>query len=261
MTAKTKKKSEKSGIGKKAVLWGLVVVAGGLAFGIVLPVSAQLLDGEEQAFLAQINAYREGSPLCWDGRAGAGAGGWVPWPAGSSPTLSLSAALTRAAEAHTQVMVTQNCFDHVCAGEPDLPGRVAQAGYPSSWRFLAENLVAGAETAREAFRMWRESEGHNRNMLACRARAIGIARAFGPGTRYGWYWTTVFGDVVDASPAPSPSRSPLREFDINGNDLLDDPEFFATIDAWVQGDLSDYWFFLAIDLWVTRSPISSASSG
>ena len=252
MTAKTTKKNS---IGKKAALWGLVVA--GLALGIVLPTSAQLLDAEEQAFLAQINAYREGSPLCWDGRAG----GWVPWPAGSSPTLSLSTALTRAAEAHTTVMIAQNCFDHVCAGEPDLRGRVAQAGYPSSWRFLAENLVAGAETAREAFRMWRESEGHNRNMLACQPRAIGIARGFGPGTSYGWYWTTVFGDVVDASPTPSPSGSPLSEFDRNGNDLVDDPEFFAMIDAWVQGDLSDYWFFLAIDLWVTQSPISSVSSG
>jgi len=237
-------------------LWGLLL--GGLILGVAFsaPARAQTLDAEEQAFLAQINAYREGSPLGWDGAFG----GWVPWPAGSSRTLRLSTALTRAAEAHTLTMIRQGCFEHRCPGEPDLRRRVAQAGYPSSWRFLAENLVAGAETAREAFQAWRGSEGHNRNMLACQARAIGIARSYGPGTPYGWYWTTDFGDVVEASILPpASSGNPIETFDTNGNDRIDDPEFFALIDAWVRGSVSDFWFFLGIDLWVTQAPISSAT--
>ncbi len=51
----------------------------------------------------------------------------------------------------------------------------------------------------------------------------------------------------------------LKRFDRNGNDLLDDPEFFAIIDAWVARELDDATFFLAIDLWVGRRPISSVA--
>lgn len=53
----------------------------------------------------------------------------------------------------------------------------------------------------------------------------------------------------------------LRGFDANGNDRLDDPEFFAVIDAWIAGMLDDATFFLAIDLWVAQRPISSAGTG
>lgn len=62
-------------------------------------------------------------------------------------------------------------------------------------------------------------------------------------------------------PEEGEGGSPLKRFDLNNNDLIDDPEFFAIIDAWVAGELDDATFFLAIDLWVIRRPISSISMG
>ena len=43
------------------------------------------------------------------------------------------------------------------------------------------------------FDQWRNSSGHNKNMLNLNVRAIGIGRASKSASRYGWYWTTTFG--------------------------------------------------------------------
>lgn len=59
---------------------------------------------------------------------------------------------------------------------------------------------------------------------------------------------------------PGGGFSPLKRFDINNNDLIDDPEFFQIIDAWIAGQLDDRTFFQAIDLWVSQRRISSAST-
>lgn len=64
---------------------------------------------------------------------------------------------------------------------------------------------------------------------------------------------------VEAPPGGG-SAHPLKRFDVNGNDLIDDPEFFAIIDAWIAGQLDDPTFFQAIDLWVSQRPLSSASA-
>jgi len=40
--------------------------------------------------------------------------------------------------------------------------------------------------------------------------------------------------------------------------VIDDPEFFALIDAWIAQQLSDSMFFQAVDLWISQSLISSA---
>jgi hypothetical protein len=79
--------------------------------------------------------------------------------------------------------------------------------YPDSYR--AENLAAGYETAEEAFQAWRESPGHNRNMLDGNQRVIGIARLETGGSEFGWYWTTDFGSEQDpTSHAPGePSQA------------------------------------------------------
>ena len=60
---------------------------------------------------------------------------------------------------------------------------------------------------------------------------------------------------------PRPGGGTLKSFDVNNNDLIDDAEFFAIIDAWINGQLDDVLFFDAIDLWVSQRPISSAEIG
>ena len=75
-----------------------------------------------------------------------------------------------------------------------------------------ENIAAGTQTAAEAMQTWQGSAEHNANMLNASFGAIGIGRAYDPNSQYGWYWTTIFGDVSDGpgwlcGQAPPPSKS------------------------------------------------------
>lgn len=213
-------------------------------------LTANAQDREEAALLTLINAYRNQSALCWNDVQ------WVAWPRGSARTLQFSAALARAALSHNLTMIAQNCFAHICPGEPSLDRRVEAAGYPSTWHSLWENLSAGYETASTAFGGWLDSEEHKQNALACQARAVGISRRFGAQTTFHWYWTVDFGDVLDTAPSNGGSPS-LKSFDVNRNGRIDDPEFFAITDAWIAGRLDDATFFQAIDLWISQQNIST----
>ena len=56
--------------------------------------------------------------------------------------------------------------------------------------------------------------------------------------------------------APPGKGGVLSQFDINRNDLIDDPEFLDILEAWIAVQISDETFFHAIDLWLTQTPIS-----
>jgi hypothetical protein len=67
---------------------------------------------------------------------------------------------------------------------------------------------------------------------------------------------------IGGEPSPSPPLTCggkcLKNFDRDDNDLLEDDEFFALIDAWIEGRIEDAVFFQGIDLWISQQPISSA---
>ncbi len=130
------------------------------------------IDAEEQLFLKLINDYRAAN--------GKGA-------------LTLNAQLSAAAAAHSLDMGLRNYFNHTNKQGKDVGNRASGAGY--RWKVIGENLAAGTvqNTAAEAFAMWQSSPGHNQNMLDSDFREIGIGREQVPGSRYEWYWTTVFG--------------------------------------------------------------------
>jgi len=143
-----------------------------------------------QAFLAIINRYRSRSSQCWD----MAAQGWIAWPGWATRNLTLSQPLNDAAVYHSRFMAEHDCFAHNCPGEEDLPARVERFGY-TGWTLIGENIAAGVEAPEEAFEAWRSSPDHNRNMLTCQFRDLGVGRVYDPDPddRYRWYWTTVFG--------------------------------------------------------------------
>jgi len=63
---------------------------------------------------------------------------------------------------------------------------------------MSENLAAGNADAQGTFTQWKNSPGHNLNMLSPSANYIGIGRATGGGT-FGVYWTNVFGGAFEQS--------------------------------------------------------------
>lgn len=63
---------------------------------------------------------------------------------------------------------------------------------------------------------------------------------------------------VEIAPPGGGLFSPLKRYDANGNNLVDDPEFFAIIDAWIAERIDNNSFFKAVDLWVSQGSIASA---
>ncbi len=243
-----------------------------LLFAFLLLLSnfgASALDSVESTFLTLINQYRNQSDQCYDSMNQS----WQAWPAGSSRDLTEAPSLSSASRTHNQTMIAGNCFSHQCPGEAPFDERALNAGYPG-FGFLAENIAAGYETAEGAMTGWRNSSGHNQNMLACRARAIGIARDFGAATDMGWHWTTMFGDVIQLGggnvpvpqppPPPQPTPQPQppvagghpgQAFDLDRNCSLENIEFFGAVDAWIGSSLENISFFQIVDAWIGSTSI------
>jgi uncharacterized protein YkwD/uncharacterized protein YraI len=147
------------------------------------------VDSEEVAFLALINDYRAAS--------------------GMRP-LSVSSSLSSAAAYHSVDMATKGYLAHTLLDGTTVEQNMANFGYQGGTH--GENIAAGTETAGEAMQTWQGSAEHNANMLNGNFGAVGIGRAFDASSPYGWYWTTIFGDVSDGpgwlcGEAAPPSKS------------------------------------------------------
>src|SRR5437867_2568938 len=132
------------------------------------------LDGEAQTFLTLINSYRAQNGL---------------------GPLSASYTLSKASQWKSNDMGVNAYFAHDDLSRTWVQ-RIRDCGYGyNAW--LGENIAAGVSTAQEAFDLWRNSAGHNANMLNTNYWAVGIGRAYVAGSPFGWYWTTDFGSVSD----------------------------------------------------------------
>lgn len=139
------------------------------------------LNSDEQAFVGLINSYR----------AANGLGALV-----SSP------ALNRAAAWHAADMLANGYFAHTEPSGRGFSQRLTDCDYPTGG-YRAENIAAGFSSAQAVFDGWRNSPGHNANMLNPNLRTIGVGKA-------GTYWTTDFGSLIDGSePAPPQVSTPL----------------------------------------------------
>jgi hypothetical protein len=108
-------------------------------------------------------------------------------------------------------MVDNAYFSHTLSDGSTWAQNIAAHGYPSQ-SARAENIAAGRQSAADTFTQWKNSAGHNKNMLDERFNAIGIGRVSDADTEYRHYWTTTFGSIVDTTvacdgyvePAPRP---------------------------------------------------------
>ncbi len=97
-------------------------------------------------------------------------------------TLSIDPELMRRAQARADAMAR--------ADKVDRESRLNEAGKGAG----VENVSAGYHTLAEAFSGWRQSPHHNANMLAPRARAMGIATAYNPASKYKVFWALELAD-------------------------------------------------------------------
>jgi uncharacterized protein YkwD len=165
--------------------WAFFVLALALALAAVLSfparpaaaaecaVSDTSIDFQEQALLDLINSYRAEN--------------------GAGP-LSVSTTLNRAASWMAVDMGSKNYFpaDHVDSFGRNPAGRVADCGNAASG--IGENMGAGTnrDSGQSQFNGWRNSPGHNTNMLRSEYTHIGVARYYAAGSYYRWYWVALF---------------------------------------------------------------------
>ena len=138
------------------------------------------LDTEELAFVTLINNYRNQNGL-----------------GDLTPCVSLN----RAAQGHSEDMRDLDYFDHDNLDGDDPFDRMCNACFDlscTSQTAMGENIAAGNSGAQGTFDQWRNSPGHNANMLSNSFNFMGIGRATGGGT-YGTYWTNVFAGDDEAS--------------------------------------------------------------
>ncbi len=147
---------------------------------------AQTLDSEATAFIGLINTYRQQNGL-------------VP--------LKLSAKLNASAAWMSTDMGQKNYFSHTDSLGRTFDVRLRAFGYTYN-TYMGENIAAGNSTASATFTQWKNSPGHNANMLNSHYVVMGIARVYAANSTYKWYWTNDFGGYDDSVPAPAGDTTP-----------------------------------------------------
>lgn len=104
--------------------------------------------------------------------------------------VRLESRLSAAATKYSQSMARNDFFSHVGPDDSNFVARVKREGYPTP---RSENIAAGNATAQETMRQWMNSSGHRRNILDCTATEMGLGVASSNDSRFGIYWTQVFG--------------------------------------------------------------------
>ena len=149
--------------------------------------AAATIDSEEQAFVGLINDYRA--------QNGKGA-------------LQINFSIQEAAEWMSNDMGVNNYFSHTDSLGQSPWTRMCNFGYCYQTS-KGENIAAGYSSAQSVFNAWKNSPGHNSNMLNGNFKVMGIGRVVVPGSYYGTYWTNDFGGY-DPSGTPSPPPAPTN---------------------------------------------------
>lgn len=158
-----------------ATTMALTAPAGAVSPACTVSPTDLQVDSEEQQLLTLLNNHRAAH--------------------GRQP-VTLHTDVTRAAAWMSRDMVDRNFMpaDHVDSNGRNIPSRLTWCGV--RWTAWAENIYAGSPEAEDAFEWWKNSPPHNTNMLSSAVTVVGIARAFGAGTTFGWYWTLDFATVT-----------------------------------------------------------------
>lgn len=127
------------------------------------------LSCEEARFVSLLNLYRKVNNL---------------------NTVEVSKSGVESTRWHAQDMINKNYFSHTEPSGRTFNERSSVFGY-SAW---AENIAAGNVSASATFCQWKNSPGHNTNMLGARHLSIGIGNA--SGGFYRSYWSNNFGPAV-----------------------------------------------------------------
>ena len=105
--------------------------------------------------------------------------------------LKLNPELTEAAKGHSRDLAKWDRISHYGSDGSNPWDRVKRSGYKA--RLAAENVGTGQVDFGEVMRGWKDSPGHNKNLLLPDADHMGIALVQDPKTEFKSFWTMVIG--------------------------------------------------------------------
>lgn len=108
--------------------------------------------------------------------------------------LKLNASLTEAAKAHSRDLAKWDRISHYGSDGSNPWDRVKRTGYNA--KLAAENVGTGQATIDEVMKGWKDSPGHNKNLLLSDAEHMGIALVQDPKTEFKTFWTLVVGSSL-----------------------------------------------------------------
>lgn len=108
--------------------------------------------------------------------------------------LKINSELTAAANAHSRDLAKWDRISHYGSDGSNPWDRVKRSGYRA--RLAAENVGTGQIDFAEVMRGWRESPGHNKNLLLADATHMGIALVRDPKSEFKTFWTLVVGSPM-----------------------------------------------------------------
>ncbi len=108
--------------------------------------------------------------------------------------LKLDAELTLAAKAHARDLSKWDRISHYGSDGSNPWDRVKRTGYKA--KLAAENVGTGQVNFEEVLRGWKNSPGHNKNLLLGDAEHMGLALVYDPKTEFKSFWTLVLGSKM-----------------------------------------------------------------
>ena len=106
------------------------------------------------------------------------------------PPVTLSRALTEAAQQHAVDMAGPAAFDHRGSDGSQPSERVSRTGY--RWLATGENIAAGQASADAVVAAWLDSPGHCTTIMGPQYTEMGVAYALAPSKNPAIYWAQVF---------------------------------------------------------------------
>ena len=108
--------------------------------------------------------------------------------------LKLSPELTEAAKSHARDLAKWDRISHYGSDGSNPWDRVKRTGYKA--RLTAENVGTGQIDFNEVMKGWKDSPGHNKNLLMSDADHMGVALVQDPKTEFKSFWTLVIGSPM-----------------------------------------------------------------
>jgi len=105
--------------------------------------------------------------------------------------LRFNAKLTEAAKAHCRDLAKWDRISHFGSDGSNPWDRVKRTGYKA--RLAAENVGTGQINFDEVLKGWKQSPGHDKNLLIQDGQEMGIALVQDPKTEFKSFWTLVIG--------------------------------------------------------------------